>query len=599
MSSFKTILVEESSIADLSSEETFGVYSGAAEKTLQKFLATSASNSSLIWNIQVPSENIVVSRHPLMQSDINFTISIGNPLAPVPNGQLAFDLGSTDALQCFPLQSLFTNYSVMVNNTSITSNLQDILPQITQMYDKRQLTRFNSTTPSLPDNSLGLYGNMVGSNNNVLGSVYDMSYDSDFSPRGAFALRGCFPARFLGGVYQDNSLISTGAANETWKIYVFATVTEPFLALSPFVDLNADNSSGLIGVNTITLTANIDATCKRLWSTANYDLVGTALQPFITGIQLGTSGAPGGAGVLSTSPNGFENTYLLMEFLSLQPSQASRMSSKCVVPYMDYPRYITPSSNLSTILTGATTSLTSQNIQLNSVPDLFIICVRQQMSTQSWQNTSGFLTINNVSINFNNKSGVLASANPQQLFNLSSKNGSCQTWQEFSGSYYGNTPAGAGTQLSSLGSLLVLNPSLDFGLDDFLSASSLGQFNFMITLSVTNQYAYSVQPEIVVITANSGLFICEAGVSQTYQGILSKQAVLDAKSGKPTIDTKQYERLIGGRMSSRGMGRVLKMFHKHATHPSHHMSGGSVIGGAHHHVAHHKKHHAGKLHKHL
>jgi hypothetical protein len=584
---FKTVLIEESAIADLSSEETFGVYSGAAEKTLQKFLATSASNSSLIWNIQVPSENICVSRHVLMQSDINFTINIGNP---VPAGQLAFDLGSTDSLQAFPLQSLFTNYSVMVNNTSITTNLQDILPQVMQMYDKRQLTRYNSTTASLPDNSLGLYSDMVGTNNNVMGSVFDMSYDSDFSPRGGFALRQCIAGRYVGGVYADDSLISTGAANETWRIFVFATVTEPFLALSPFVDLNADNSSGLIGVNTITLTSNIDATCKRLWSSSNYNLVGTALVPYITSIQLGTSSGSAVPGILSTSPSGFENTYLLMEFLSIQPSQASRLSSKCVVPYMDYPRYITPSSNLATILTLASTSLTSQNIQLNSVPDLFIICVRQQMSTQSWQNTSGFLTINQISINFNNKSGVLASANQQQLFNLSTKNGSCQTWQEFSGSYFGNSILGAGAKLPSIGSLLVLNPSLDFGLDDFLSASSLGQFNFMLTVSVTNQYPYSVQPEIVVICANSGLFVTESGVSATYQGILSKQAVLDAKSGRPTIDTKAYERLVGGRQSSRGVGRVLKQFHGMAkgAQPVH-MSGGAVIGGA----------RKGKLGKHL
>lgn len=581
MSSFRTVLIEESAIADLTPEETFGVYSGAAEKTLQKFLATSASNSSLIWNVQVPSENIVVSRHPLLQSDINFTITINNgAVNNVPAGQLAFDYGSTDSFNAFPLQALMTNYSVMVNNTSITSNIQDILPQVCQMYDKRVLTRHNTTTPALPDNSFGLYSTCVGTNNNPMGSAFDMCYDTDFQPRGSFALRGCFPARYIGGAYQDASLVSTGVATESWKIFIFATVAEPFLALSPFVDMGADNASGLIGVNTITLTCNIDGTAKRLWSTANSDLVGVALVPYITSIVLGTSAGAGVPGILSTSANGFENTYMLLEFLSINPSQASRMSSKCVVPYMDMPRYITPSSNLATITTLASTSLTSQNIQLNSVPDLFIICVRQQMSTQSWQYSSSFLTINSISINFNNKSGVLASANPQQLFNLSSKNGSCQTWQEFSGQTNGNTIAGAGVVIPTIGSLLVLNPSLDFGLDDFLSASSLGQFNFMLTINVTNQFPYSVQPEVVVITANSGLFVCEAGVSQTYQGILSKQSVLDAKAGRPVIDSEGYERLVGGRMSNRGMGRVLKQFRQGSKTASPVMSGAGVIGGA-------------------
>ena len=263
MSNFKTVLIEESMIADLTSEETFGVYSGGAEKTLQKFLATSASNNSLIWNVQVPSENVVVSRHPLIQSDINFTITIpvGNN---IPNGAMAFNYGESDSFGAFPLQSLFTNYSVMINNTSITTNLQDILPQVCQMYEKRQLTRHNSTTASLPDNTLGWLSDMVGGNANVMSSINEMSYDSDFAPRGCFAMTGIFPERSIAGAYVDNSLVATGDANQSWKIYCFATVCEPFLALSPFCDLHSDNTSGLIGVNTITLTANVDTSFQLL-----------------------------------------------------------------------------------------------------------------------------------------------------------------------------------------------------------------------------------------------------------------------------------------------------------------------------------------------
>ena len=192
-----------------------------------------------------------------------------------------------------------------------------------------------------------------------------------------------------------------------------------------------------------------------------------------------------------------------------------------------------------------------------------------------------FLEISNISISFNNKSGILASANPQQLFNLSSKNGSCQTWQEFSGGYFGSSIAGSGVVIPSIGSMLVLNPSLDFGLEDSLSASSLGQFNFMITISGVNQYPYTIQPELVVITANSGLFITEAGVSQTYQGILSKTDVLNAKAQRPVIDTDEYRRLVGGKMSNMGVGRVLKRFRKDAimrsSAPSV-VSGGVIVG---------------------
>ena len=589
MSNFRTVLIEESIIADLNPTEVFGVYSGAAEKTLQRFQATSASNNSLIWNVQIPSESIVMSRAPMMQADLSFTISIG----AVPAGQLALNYGFTDALQCFPLQSLFTNYSVMINNTSITTNIQDILPQVMQLYEKRELCRYNSTTPSLPDNTQGAFADSVGSNNSPLANVNDLGYDTDFSPRGAFPCQ-IFPCRMVGGVYQDNSLIATGVANETWYVFCFTTVCEPFLCLAPFSDIGSDNQSGLLGINTVTLTCNVDTTCKRLWSTGNSTSTGLLLTSQITGIQLGTALASLDARIgCAVSSQGFANPFLLMEFLSLQASQASRISGKVAIGISDYPRYISSSSNLSPILSQATTTLLSQNIQLNCVPDLFIINIRQQMSTQNWANTSGFLTINSITINFNNKSGILASANQQQLFQLSRKNGACQTWQEFSGKYNSSTVTGTGVIIPSIGSLLVLNPALDFGLDDFLSSGSLGQYNFSISINVTNQYGYTINPELVVMCSNPGLFITEAGVSQTYQGILTKQDVLAAKSQQPVVDSTEYQRLVGGKLSNMGMGKILKRFHHRAsekcTGGGAMVGGGEMVGGGKSHHQHHRK----------
>ena len=576
-SSFKTILIEDSIIADLTSQESFGILSGSAEKTMQRYLSTSASNNSLIFNIQIPSENIVVSRHVFIQSDIAFTVNIGTGAASVvSSGSLAFNLGVSEALQSFPLQSLFTNYSAMVNNTSITTNLQDILPQVGQMYDKRVLSSFNTTTPSMIDNTQGYFQDGIGTNSNVLANVNDLGYDADYVPRGAFNMT-CVPARFLGGVYQDQSLVSTGAANETWQVYCFTTVAEPFLALAPFCDVGSDNASGLIGINTITLTANIDSTCKRLFSTANTSIVGGVLTSAISSIALGTASCPAGiaAQCPSVSPIGFTNTFLLMEFLSLQASQAARISSKCVIGIVDYPRYITPSSNTASIVSQGSATIISQNIQLNAVPDLFLICVRKQMATQTWADSASFLSISQVSINFNNKSGILASANQQQLYQLSAKNGAHQTFQEFSGKYNSSTTSGTGVLIPSIGSLLVLNPALDFGLDDFLSSSSLGQFNFTITVTCANQFGFTVAPELVVVCVNSGLFISESGVSSTYQGILTKADVLSAKSGPPEVDTQEYQRLVGGKLSNQGMSRLLKRYRK----KEHKTSGGAFSGG--------------------
>ena len=104
---FKTTLVKQSVLADITDELDYAVMSGGSSSTFQQFNAVSTSSSSITYNCQIPSENIVVNREVMIQSDIFFTISIGN----VPVGQKAFDYGNTDSLQAFPFNSLFTTSS--------------------------------------------------------------------------------------------------------------------------------------------------------------------------------------------------------------------------------------------------------------------------------------------------------------------------------------------------------------------------------------------------------------------------------------------------------------------------------------------------------
>jgi hypothetical protein len=51
--------------------------------------------------------------------------------------------------------------------------------------------------------------------------------------------------------------------------------------------------------------------------------------------------------------------------------------------------------------------------------------------------------------------------------------------------------------------------------------------------------------EMVLITLNSGLFVCEKGQSATYTGILTKDDVLSASSQSP-YSSGDVERLVGG-----------------------------------------------------
>ena len=92
---------------------------------------------------------------------------------------------------------------------------------------------------------------------------------------------------------------------------------------------------------------------------------------------------------------------------------------------------------------------------------------------------------------------------------------------------------------------------LEFGKDinlseDFYAAGSLGNFNLQLNLTVLNNTSAALtQLEIVLITMNSGVFVCERGTSSTYTGILTKQDVLDCSAQEPFFK-QDVKRLVGG-----------------------------------------------------
>ena len=579
MSDFRTVLVRDSVIGDITSDIDFAVKSGASQTTYQRFPATSASNSSLIFSVQVPSENVVIGRDVLITTGLSFTMTAGNSAGAgnpgaVPVGSSAFDYGVTDALQAFPMASLMTTATASINNTTVSVNLQDVLPSMLRLNNSRELYRFNSSTPSLPDQAYARYIQGVGANNNPLAGYSNASYDIDQVPRGAH------PASIIitrtDGVSgaTDNSPIAVND-DDTWVIEFSTVVAEP-LFLSPFIFGDPEyNQQGLLGINNMNFTFNIDATCKRLFSTSN---------PYIRTISLGTAANPNGftAGSAILTQNQPSSPALLFKFLSTQPSDL--IETKNVVPYMDFPRYLTSSANTSSVAAQGSATLTSSNLQINQIPDLFIINIRKPMNSQTIQDASAFMTINNVSINLNNQSGLLSSASAYDLWRMSVKNGSTQSWAEFGGlAQQSNSTIGIGSFVDTTGSLLIIDPAYDLSLPDYITSGSLGNYNFQFQVGVTNTLVAdggaALTPEICVIAVNSGIMTTQQGVSAIYTGILTKEMVLNAKSRQQASAMKSAEikRMVGGNMLNMPLHGIVRAACKRFGGVS---SGGVPSGGA-------------------
>jgi hypothetical protein len=232
-----------------------------------------------------------------------------------------------------------------------------------------------------------------------------------------------------------------------------------------------------------------------------------------------------------------------------------------VLPYNEFPRYLSLSTNNPAIVPNAVATISSQNIQLNQIPDYFIITARVPMSQQTIKNSASFLQINQISCNFNNASGLLASATQSDLWRISVANGSTQSWIEFSGAATTTSLAGTGTGklIATTGSILILAPAANLSLADYLSSGSIGQFLFQFNITLKNNTAATFQPEIVVICCNSGVFTTVSGSSNIYTGLLTKQMVLDAKEKRDVrpVEEAVYRRMIGGKLAH-GMASAIK-----------------------------------------
>ena len=609
-SDFSTVLVKDARLSGITDQLAYAVQSGASSNTYQEFgVIGTASNSQLAFNIQVPSENVIVSREVFIRATIQFTVAI------TPGGIYAADTSTQTAVtpnsggpggfafNAFPLNQLFTTTTAQINNTNVSANNQDILPLLLQLADQHDLYTYDDTTAVCVDRVVSKYSDVpANSSIHPLGNMFGADPDGVKRGRGISQLKVMNVTRFntAPAVNASSGTVNTfaysGTDNSLNMFYLNceAELIEPLIGLSPFTyGNNQFNKAGLVGINSFNLVCNIDGQISRLIGTSAASCVVTPGWD---------NRANNGSGSSTTAL--FTKASLLVNFLSSQPTDL--IPARNIVPYVDLPRYIT--SNLGGIgkaayastggsqrISKVTKDFESTNIQINQLPDYFIIAARVNPTFSEFyptgnamKNAPSFLAINSISVNLNNTSGLLSSATSSDLYRMSVANHSNQTFSAWSGVYStsqgtGFAYAGAGTfpgvntttstyavptltkEYPSVGSVLVLNPAKDLSLPDYLSSGSLGSFNFQFRLNCSNFHitsATDVPVELIVVAVNSGIFTTIAGSSNIFTGLLTKSMVLDAKKegAESPINAVQYERLAGGAMmpnsSAKEMGVV-------------------------------------------
>lgn len=613
MSNLKTALILDSRIENLTDVESFGVKSSAQNNTFQQYASLSATSSLITYQAQIPSESIVCDRSILQACDLCFQVNIAGlnnadgTVSQIPAGDNVWQWGLTESLAPFPLTQCFSTIQSSINNCSVSINIGDILPQMLRMTSQRELQKYNSTTPAMVDDLWGnyadavkLYSGVAGglttagnqnseSNSNPLGSSYNAGFDRAYAPRGSFPA-SCVVIQYQanGTTFVSNSPICATAGN-VFRVIVKVSVAEPIM-LSPFLNcLPHGNQAGFMGINTLTLNFNVNSLQRAIRTAQSFtNTAGFLVPKYSLIVQGGTSlDGVGRAGTVSL----FTNARLLCNFLSLNPSQSARIALRNVCEYTDFPRFITsannalrlgacvydPAVNVPVLSDDNGRSLiTSNNIQLNQIPSRFIIVVGEPVGTRNSAYTDSFCSIEGIQINFNNKSGIFASATQYELYSkIAVPSGSTQTWEEFRGwavssdALQGVATAGnvipttyQRKNVSTIGSILVINSEL-LGLPDELAGGSLGQFNLQMNITVANYLPFSVQPQITIIACNEGIFSTIAGSSTIMTGLLTKEMVLATKEQVPVADSASYERFVGGVLSNSSMANAMRLIGKH------------------------------------
>lgn len=552
-SDFQAINIVDSGINDITDKLIVPVYSGPSNCTYQRFAFNSNSNSSLTINVQVPSESIAINPRVLLTGQLNLTFTLGD----VPASKSCFQYGLTDSLSSYALSSLFTQVSLQINNSLVSTNYQDLLPFFRLLEDKEKIDRRNSTSPNTTNELWGMWNDAVLSNSNPMSSINESNYDDARIPNGSVPAN-ITVIHYIGGspTNTDSSLISTGL-NDTWTIY-FSTknnLTEPFIGLSPFVS-DDENHSALIGINTLSMTINLNQ-CQRVWQTGNsfVNSNATGLTGYIKSISLGNP----------NNPNGISNAALLFNFNTLSSLQYSKISTKSVITYNEYARFITPNSAAPLLQPNQTGTITYSNLQLGQIPQLLVFGVRKPMNLQTWLDTDSLLAINSITLTINNTSGVLASASTFDLYNVSVASGSKQSWYSFSG-YANSVVNGEAKTIPTLGSMMCINLAKFGSLNELLTNGSLGQINLLIQVNVTNQYPYAIQPECITFCNNMGACINQLGSTSLMTGLIDMQTTLDAREQEKhsVIDEELYKREVGG--LHKGIGAFGKYVRKHMGH---------------------------------
>lgn len=526
---------------DLLRKKDFAIIKGSSETSWKQYTTSSVSQSSIQWSCNPPSRQIVIDRKVYVYLPIRLTMTgIPNGTNVLPRALL--EVGN-DAPRSFPIANIIDTLNFTINNTSVSINLADMGQALLHYNTDIKLKNHEySMTPNYYD-CYQSYAAGSGTSRNPLG-LYGDGLEGTCTPRGGFA---------------GMKIVSNPTSNNnstTVTAVVDVAFCEPIF-LSPFYWGQGD-APGLYNVQTLDCNMTfIGQLGNRLWSHDNTNWN-------INNITATFGGLPNGPTSFAAT-TGNQPTLL---FQYLKPPITMNIPPAMPITYnfSDLQRYPT---DFGVVNAGVTTIVNSNNIQLSAIPRRVYIFAREKNSALFSNNaaTDTFLQINNISIQFQSRTGILASASMQQLYQMSKRNHCNLSWNEWSGGpvLASDQPFSNPSYVGTVGSVLCIEFGSDIPMDPLEAAGKLSQSMFQVSATVTNVSNRNLDCSLYIVTSIDGTFTVMNGQSFQNLGVITSQDILDADR-KPYILKRDLEDPEGGDFMTglkTAFGKINDFFKEH------------------------------------
>lgn len=427
------------------------------EVSYRTYTASSYSSNAATWNITPPSMDTYMSRCVQVTWPVRIVYASatgGSDLIPEPN---------YDALRNLAGMRIVLNQNILLNGQSLPSQqVYDCLPDIIAHF-KRDYRRLHPL--GAIDTTQWLFDS-VGTTAGPLGD-----YGDSETYEGAMK-RGAYPYKTI--------VRSSSAATLDVDIIDWIYVPE-------LMGKDQQNELGFIRVHNFDVQATLDLNGKNLVSHAIGASQEIPNEPTCT---------------MLSAPS------LLMKFTAIERS----LLPVGPVSY-DHLRFEKFTTAGGAVAINASTVINGNNIQLTSIPRFIFLYVREADQYKHHYDSDTFATITNVSMNFNNRTGLLASASAYDLWNMSKECGLIDSYPQFTG-----LSQNGYTQIGTIGSMVCLAMGKHVSLGSGFEVGQSGAYNFnvQVTCKNTNQNATYGPLEnatlYVVVAYDQTLVIDEGGM---------------------------------------------------------------------------------------